>query len=727
MREHAKVFGYRPMDSRPKIKRKPPPVLADADLDRFLDVDADVDINLNIRYPTPDPSDPFAPLWVLRSRGSNPNLTKRSQSAPPSALFAFPVIQDDSASDSSDPDPSAPLPKSQWPTRITAVPLPIPPSTSSFVHIPSHCCLPPPTTTEWTLPTHPQLAHAASLPVVAPSGLRVPFSTLFAERPTVVIFLRHFWCPFCQDYASSVARAAPTATLLTSPNKQEVRVLLISNGAPAFIEKYRTMLGLQCDIYTDPRNELYEALGMGRIVSKAPSTSPQPSYVRHGAVGGLAMVVVRALKAALPIWERGGDIHQLGGEFVMGPGCVAFLLFFTRFQFTHYPQITMYLRPQDAIPQRPRPHRRSPRRSGCLFHQHPVPLFQYHPIHRLKHHAHPRTPAQQHTVHLPAHPLAHPPIRLVPPHGQETSLLHVLRLSFPLHSQGHIRKTQSPPQDHEERHIPPSHRRRGVWNDGRGHERSATLPLSMPSSYAHQSGSSPPSSYASPSPYPHHPYSHLAFSSTPRLSSDRDPPEPRHFDFPAPPRHSHRHSVDSDLPDWTFGIEDEAAWMRERMAGLEALRERKRARRGEFVGYFVTGGGSLSGASLTGPSPGSQGGGDWSESRGGGYSDAGRASILGGNRNVGGRPQRRGSRRGRASSEYERAFEVVEEADDEGEAEVYIQHGMVKDPDVTDIMVVGFGREDEEEEYNEQPSMREEDRSYLEQDEDGRYLYPRAI
>jgi len=43
-------------------------------------------------------------------------------------------------------------------------------------------------------------------------------------------------------------------------------------------------------------------------------------YVRHGPLGGLAMVVKNAIRVGMPVWERGGDVTQLGGEFVLGPG-----------------------------------------------------------------------------------------------------------------------------------------------------------------------------------------------------------------------------------------------------------------------------------------------------------------------------------------------------------------------------------------------------------------------
>jgi hypothetical protein len=46
-------------------------------------------------------------------------------------------------------------------------------------------------------------------------------------------------------------------------------------------------------------------------------------YVQHGLVSGIAMVVRRALKAAMPVWVKGGDVAQLGGEFIFGPGSAA--------------------------------------------------------------------------------------------------------------------------------------------------------------------------------------------------------------------------------------------------------------------------------------------------------------------------------------------------------------------------------------------------------------------
>lgn len=72
------------------------------------------------------------------------------------------------------------------------------------------------------------------------------------------------------------------------------------------------MFGISFEMYVDPGMEIYRALGMRNA-----------GYSKKGATfGGLAMVVLRALRVGMPVWERGGDVGQLGGEFILGPGYV---------------------------------------------------------------------------------------------------------------------------------------------------------------------------------------------------------------------------------------------------------------------------------------------------------------------------------------------------------------------------------------------------------------------
>lgn len=72
-------------------------------------------------------------------------------------------------------------------------------------------------------------------------------------------------------------------------------------------------------VYTDPTHDVYKALGM---TVQSLEMGPRGSYIRHGLIGGIGMVVLNAVKVGMPIWKNGGEISQLGGEFILGPGWV---------------------------------------------------------------------------------------------------------------------------------------------------------------------------------------------------------------------------------------------------------------------------------------------------------------------------------------------------------------------------------------------------------------------
>jgi len=46
---------------------------------------------------------------------------------------------------------------------------------------------------EHAMPTSKQLIDASSCVVIAENGVRIPFSDIFKEKKTIVIFIRHFW------------------------------------------------------------------------------------------------------------------------------------------------------------------------------------------------------------------------------------------------------------------------------------------------------------------------------------------------------------------------------------------------------------------------------------------------------------------------------------------------------------------------------------------------------
>lgn len=120
-----------------------------------------------------------------------------------------------------------------------------------------------------------------------------------------------------------------------------VSLVVIGNGSPAMIKAYRRTYSRPVSVlkkansqdmqyadifhtpfavYTDPSLRVYNALGMTHRTTDPGPDSEKGEYVRHGLIGGIAMVVRNALRVGMPVWERGGDVPQLGGEFVLGPG-----------------------------------------------------------------------------------------------------------------------------------------------------------------------------------------------------------------------------------------------------------------------------------------------------------------------------------------------------------------------------------------------------------------------
>lgn len=141
-------------------------------------------------------------------------------------------------------------------------------------------------------------------------------------------------CAMDQDYMYSIAKNVDYAAL----KRAGTELIIIGNGAPGMIKSYRSRLfytlhsrifadflfidifRMPFQLYTDPSLRLYNALGMTKRTNDIGPEFEKGEYVRHGLVGGIAMVVRNALKVGMPVWEKGGETSQLGGEFIFGPG-----------------------------------------------------------------------------------------------------------------------------------------------------------------------------------------------------------------------------------------------------------------------------------------------------------------------------------------------------------------------------------------------------------------------
>ncbi|KAF7321729.1 Peptidase A1 domain-containing protein [Mycena kentingensis (nom. inval.)] len=166
---------------------------------------------------------------------------------------------------------------------------------------------------EHRLPTLLDLEQVAALAVISETGVRVPFGALFRDQKTIVCFIRHFWCPLCQDYMFSISRNVSPEVLAA----HGVDLVIVSNGSHEMIRAYRKIFKTPFAVYTDPTHRVYNALGM---TLQTLEKGHKGSYVKHGTLSGIGMVVKNAAKVGMPVWRNGGEISQLGGEFVLGPG-----------------------------------------------------------------------------------------------------------------------------------------------------------------------------------------------------------------------------------------------------------------------------------------------------------------------------------------------------------------------------------------------------------------------
>ncbi|KAH8826517.1 hypothetical protein DL96DRAFT_1556959 [Flagelloscypha sp. PMI_526] len=187
------------------------------------------------------------------------------------------------------------------------------------------------------MPTSIDLHRASLLPVISSTGQRVPFGNLFrtTTRKTILIFIRHFLCPACQDYMRSVRE---TLKVFSDEGTTEhrgvegLKVVVIGSGDWEMIQGYEKIsksgptFGIpDLAVYTDPTLQLQTLFGLHRLgkTSSASSIADEGgSYVRHKSlISGIRMVLKNVVKNDMPILTKNkGSTSQLGGEFILEPG-----------------------------------------------------------------------------------------------------------------------------------------------------------------------------------------------------------------------------------------------------------------------------------------------------------------------------------------------------------------------------------------------------------------------
>jgi peroxiredoxin len=172
-----------------------------------------------------------------------------------------------------------------------------------------------PTRLRWTtLP--PQVgdpAPDATLP--DHEGRDVALSSLWADRPLLILFWRHFGCSCGMD------RAARLRTELPDYRAGGGDVLIVGQGEPARAARYRERQGIDVPILSDPDRSTYQAYGLLQgSTAQILFDAPDP-FLRCDFDAGMGLAASRhATDRALV-----DDPWQLPGEFVVGTdGVIAY-------------------------------------------------------------------------------------------------------------------------------------------------------------------------------------------------------------------------------------------------------------------------------------------------------------------------------------------------------------------------------------------------------------------
>lgn len=118
----------------------------------------------------------------------------------------------------------------------SVISLPTPPSSPPSLIVPlrpATSALPP---VDGFFPTSIDLVTAASLTIVGENGEQILFGSLFRDRKAVVIFICHFWCLCCQNYARSVLNSVTPEIM----EHKGVDLVVVGNGTHGAIKTYKS-------------------------------------------------------------------------------------------------------------------------------------------------------------------------------------------------------------------------------------------------------------------------------------------------------------------------------------------------------------------------------------------------------------------------------------------------------------------------------------------------------
>ncbi|GLB43806.1 putative ahpC/TSA antioxidant enzyme [Lyophyllum shimeji] len=170
--------------------------------------------------------------------------------------------------------------------------------------------------TDTSIPNQETIAKASKLEIFDGEGNKVAFGSLFESQKTIVVFVRHFFCGSCQAYVEGLA-SVPKEPL----EKANVSITVIGCGEWEPIKSYAESTRFHGPIYADPSRALYHTLGMTvENLSGTPAGQERRSYLTKNPIVNAMQSIWRGPLKHPSLIGKQGNISQLGGEFVFGPG-----------------------------------------------------------------------------------------------------------------------------------------------------------------------------------------------------------------------------------------------------------------------------------------------------------------------------------------------------------------------------------------------------------------------
>ncbi|KAG5726143.1 hypothetical protein E4T56_gene2502 [Termitomyces sp. T112] len=206
------------------------------------------------------------------------------------------------------------------------------------------------------IPDADTLTNAAKLQILDSQGAKVTFGSLFENQKTIVVFISEnlYGLPIINSFSIFRAlllwREPPFMLNLNTPDlnilatsriarysrfslnnifsantigHSHVKLAVVGCGDWQPIQSYANTTKFSGPIYADPSRSLYRALGMN--IEKLEGTPPVQQRKSYLTTGPLKNAMKSIWKGPLKhpnLLGKQGNISQLGGDFVLGPGLI---------------------------------------------------------------------------------------------------------------------------------------------------------------------------------------------------------------------------------------------------------------------------------------------------------------------------------------------------------------------------------------------------------------------